>query len=164
MLLIIAAVAIVIYICLGGFLMLAGFGMERLFGDADLIVETTYPSSVALGQTLTLTASVRSTSAKDVTLTEIQLPKSLLEGFDVLGSDPPAGPPVDYAGQVGYPLAILIPPGQTRTVTFQLKAVLPGEFTGSLRAMLGTRPAGAPVTIRVDPAPQSHLLPVHQNQ
>ncbi len=164
MILIIGAVALLIYVCLGGFLLLGSFGMERLFGDAEMVLEPGYPPSLALGQTLTLSAAVRSTSDKDVELTEIQIPKSLLEGFDVLSSDPPAGAPVDYAGQVGYPFAISIPPGETRTVTFQLKAVLPGEFTGSLRALSGTRPASAPVTIRVDPAPQSQLLPVHPPQ
>jgi len=152
MLLTIGIAALIIFLCLGGFLLAASLGMQNIFGEADLAVSLAYPPSVSSGDTFEVTASLRNTGQKAVTLSEVQVAKTLLEGMQVQAIDPPGGEAVDYAGRVGYSQSILIPAGQTRSLTIVFKALLPTQFSGDLRFLTGARASSASLTIEVQPA------------
>ena len=152
MILTIGIAALIIFLCLGGFLLAASLGMQNFFGEADLAVSLAYPPSVSAGDTFEVTASLRNTGQKEVTLSEVQIAKTLLEGLEVQTIDPPGGQAVDYAGRVGYSQSILIPAGQTRSLTIVFKALLPTQFSGDLRFLTGARASSAPLTIEVQPA------------
>lgn len=150
-LLITCSAALIVFACLGGFFLLGGVGLSSIFGEPDVAVEVSAPPAISRGDSFAVTVSVTNTGQGALTVTEVQLPKNLLEGADVTGVSPASNGTTDYAGQVGYRLTLEIPSGQSRVITFQLSALWPGQYGGTLGVLSGRRTKNSSVQVTIEP-------------
>ncbi len=150
-LLLTCSAALVVFVCLGGFFVLGGVGLSTIFGEPELEIRVNAPLTAQVGETFAITLDITNTGVDTLTVTEIQIPKILLEGSDITGSLPVAAATHDYSGQIGYLIALEISPTQTRTVTFIFNAVRPGDFGGDIGVLVGRRTRSAPVRMQVLP-------------
>lgn len=143
--------SMLVFLCLGGFFLLGGIALSSLFGDPPLTVDIPALPPIQVGELFTLPVTVTNDGDRALTLTEVQLPKILLEGAELTGSTPPSAGTTDYTGQVGYDFSLSLAPQETTTLIFQLKAIRQGEYTADVGVRSGRRIRRAPLHVVIRP-------------
>lgn len=143
--------SVLVFLCLGGFFLLGGIALSSLFGEPPLTVIIPTLPPIQVGESFTLPVTVTNDGDRALTLTEVQLPKILLEGAELTSSTPPSTGTTDYTGQVGYDFSLSLAPQETTTFLFQLKAVRQGEYTADVGVRSGRRIRSAPLHVVIHP-------------
>jgi hypothetical protein len=89
---------------------------------------------VEIGSTVTMVISATNTHKKPVTLDSVDIDNAFLAGFQVVGVDPkPEGTTrVPIVNQRSWGFGKRVSPGKVFSVTFTLKAVADGHFSGDV--------------------------------
>jgi S1-C subfamily serine protease len=121
-----------------------------LFQDpAGLDVAVEAPTTVASGETFDLNVTVTNQGDSAITVSKIELPSDLSTIASITGVEPSA----TSAGPGSYQVAILLQPGESRVVTFQMQALAPGEVSGDLNVYVGSRYKVSPVRVAIGAVP-----------
>ncbi len=100
------------------------------------------PSEAAVGEVVDLKVNIKNVSRKSVTIGDVDLQESFLNGFTVVSADPTpkSSTRVPLVNSRSHTFDLAIPPGETRTVRFRLKAVAEGVHRGDLDVYVGLSP------------------------
>lgn len=143
--------SMLVFLCLGGFFLLGGVALSSLFGEPPITMVIPALPPIQVGESFALPVTVTNDGDHTLTLTEVQLPKILLEGAELTSSTPPSTGTTDYTGQVGYDFSLSLAPQETITLTFQLKAIRQGEYTADVGVRSGRRIRSAPLHVIIRP-------------
>lgn len=88
------------------------------------------PDSVKVGETFTLTIAVTDTLNKQRLIHDIDILSQYLAGATIESIDPAPASRSEIFDYAVHTMKAPISPGQTRTVTFTLRATKPGTFVG----------------------------------
>lgn len=142
-------------VCIGAVVLLGGIGaLAFLSQDTQgLAVQVECPAAVVNGQTFDLLVRLSNEGTKAVTVSKVDLPPSLTASAELLAADPP----VTSAGNGSYQFAVAIQPGESRVITFRMKARSAGEVSGEIKVYAGSRHEAAPLSLAVsaEPAPRA---------
>ncbi|MEA4910176.1 MAG: trypsin-like peptidase domain-containing protein, partial [Anaerolineaceae bacterium] len=153
-------VVLVVFLCIGGFLLLGGLGaLAAYFGSNanDLSVELTTPPSVPSGQSFQVTARLKNEGDAALTVDEIRLPDTILNGARLTGTDPSNTGQTDYDDATGYAFSIPLEPGEERSVVFSFQALQPGSYSGTTNVMIGQDAREASLLVVVTAGEQVNL-------
>lgn len=116
------------------------------------------PSEVELGATVALVITATNPHRKAVTLDSVDIEDSFLSGFQVVSIDPkPTGTThVSVASQRSWGFGTVVAPGGSLAVTFRLKPVLEGHFSGDVDVC---NPNQNFTTVLADVMVRAHLPP-----
>jgi S1-C subfamily serine protease len=117
-----------------------------------LSVTVEVPAIVRTGADFQLKVDVANTGNSTILVDEIRLPKGLLNGAVVTGVDPVSTGTNDYSNQVGYVFTLIQAPGTNTTVTFEMKSLQPGDYSGDLSVAMGTQSKDSAVRVVVQTA------------
>jgi hypothetical protein len=130
------------YVVLGGLVLvlLASFACTGacwyLFVRETPLLETSLalPEHVAAGQPFDLVVHAHNPHAEPVTLDSVDVDLELLGAFQVLEVvPPPAGTlKIPLLDQRSWTYGRAVPPGETWSVTFRLRPLQPGHFSGTI--------------------------------
>ncbi len=125
-------IVLVTFLAVGAVLTVAGFMFFREKPKLEASIEI--PAEIALGSTVSLVVKVSNPHQKAVGLDSVDVADSFLAGFQVLSVEPkPTGTThVPVLDQRSWDFGRAVPPGGKLTVTFTLKAVAEGHFSGDL--------------------------------
>ncbi|MHC4248606.1 MAG: hypothetical protein ACYS9X_05700 [Planctomycetota bacterium] len=125
--------------CLGAALLAAVVGVVLiwfcLFRELPkLDAKLSLPSEATLESTMTMVVTANNPHQEPVTLDSIDIDDSFLAGFQVVSIDPE---PTDTASvpivdQRSWTFGKAIPPGESHSVTFHLRPVSEGHFSGDV--------------------------------
>jgi hypothetical protein len=118
---------------------LFGFGGLMWLGsqtpeNADVKVNT--PPNAGVGDDIKIQITVTNTSSEVLELSSIDISLNYLKGFTITQVDPPYSDIGQYDSLGGgetfqtYYFYQSIEPGMTMTIVFDVKAVIPGDFSG----------------------------------
>ncbi|MFU8894512.1 MAG: hypothetical protein ACNA8L_12880 [Luteolibacter sp.] len=111
----------------------AWLGLDDWLGDEVFQVELETPMLVKVGEVFSMQVKATNTSEDLATLGSIDVYDSLLDGFEVLGVSPE---PKSQSGLFGFQSyyfdGLRMKPGESTTVTFELKAAKPGMWQGDV--------------------------------
>ncbi len=131
-----------ILMCIGSLVVFLGLGgLIAVFGPdpEGLQFEVQSPGEVAKGETFEFSVILRNIGEKAFTVTEIQLPSSIIQAASPLSVNPPQNSQVDYDDSVRYQYEIILQPGESSQVSFQMISVEPGNYTGDVTVVVGNR-------------------------
>ena len=116
--------------------------MARFSGEPEgLSANYSMPSFAKKGETFELVITLSNTGTTDIEVSDIDLDEafdnSILDGSIVLSTDPPMEKDYSLSGIKTFKYNRIISPGDTHTVIFNLQAVTPGEFGGSIGIYVG---------------------------
>jgi S1-C subfamily serine protease/predicted Ser/Thr protein kinase len=146
---------VVVGICITVVAVTGGFGaLLAIFGPEPegLGVDVLAPGTVAAGEEFIITVNLTNSGTKDITVDQIQIPNALLTAAVGMGSEPASSGQVDYGDATAYQFALLLAPGETKSVDFQFKSLTPGDFSGDLDVVVGTRRKTAGVRVVISEA------------
>lgn len=135
-------VIVLILMCIGSLAVVLGFGgLIAIFGPdpEGLQFEVGSPGEVAKGETFEFSVILRNIGDEAFTVTEIQLPNSIIQAASPGSVNPPQNSQVDYDDSVGYQYEIILQPGESSQVSFQMISVEPGNYTGDVTVVVGNR-------------------------
>lgn len=146
------AVVAIIVVCGLVFVLVGGFAwLLTVFGsgsDGLTVVVDTPTADVQVGDIFFLEVSLTNGGTRNVTLTEIRLPSTLLEHAQVIAVDP--------AGSVGpqgsFTYDMTIAPTGRETVVFSLQALTPANITGEVEVEAGKVVISSPIRINISTA------------
>ena len=146
------SVVAIIVVCLLVFLLAGGFAwlLSMFDGGADglTVVVDTPTVDVSVGDIFFLEVSMTNGGTRNVTLTEIRLPSTLLENAQVIAVDP-AG---SMGAQDSFSYAMTIAPTGSETVVFSLQALTPASITGEVVVQAEKSVVSSPIRINISPA------------
>jgi len=143
-------------ICVGVGLLMGGFGaLVAIFGPEPegLDVSFEMPATVDVGQEFSLVLTMANSGETEFTVTEIQLPKTLLEGAALLKMTPKGSDTTDYADKTGYTVTLILAPGESSTITYDFKALTSGDYGGALSVAVLNRRKNADLRLVVGSSP-----------
>lgn len=143
--------ALIVFVCLGGFFLLGGVGLSTIFGEPDLEVSVSTPQTVRVGETFIINVNITNADIETLTISEVRVPKLLLEGAILTGTLPLSSATYDYAGQVGYAIPLVINPTQTSTISLFFTALRQGDYGGDIGVLVGRRSKSAPFRMQIFP-------------
>ncbi|MBW6467115.1 MAG: serine protease [Brevefilum sp.] len=146
------AVVAIVGLCLLVFLLVGGFAwlLTAFNGGTDglTVVVDTPTADVQVGDIFFLEVSMTNGGTRNVTITEIRLPRALLENAQVISVDP--------AGSIGpqsaFTYDMTIAPTGRETVVFSLQALTPGNASGEVEVHAGRTVISSPIRINIAPA------------
>ena len=125
---------IMCFLCAG----LGVFGFGEVYKDLDeLDIEYSKPEVIEEGDVFEWEIIVTNTGDKDIEIHEVEIEKSILEGTEVLTSEPMFTSEEDTSA-LGFELLsyyyqdLVIEAGETETITFEMKARESGSFAGTV--------------------------------
>jgi len=136
------AVIGLVLLCIGSLVVLLGFGgLVAIFGPdpEGLQFEIESPGAVAKGETFDLTVILRNIGDEAFTVTEVQMPTSIIQAASPVTVNPAQTSQVDYDESVGFGYEILLQPGEASEVTFQMISTQPGNYSGDVTVVVGNR-------------------------
>lgn len=142
-------VCVVLFIVFGGFAgLLAIFG-----GDPEgLAVEVQTPASqLFVGDTFTITVELANEGTRNITISEIQIPNSLLEIALVTGVSPYATQGLNYGQKTAYEFDLLIAPNGRQKVEFSFEAMKAGDITEDVTVQVGTKQSLSGIRLVISP-------------
>ncbi len=168
-------VIVLVLMCVGSLIFLLGFGgLIAIFGldPEGLQFEVQSPGQVAKSETFELTVTLRNIGDKAFTVTEIQLPNSIIQAASPISVNPAQNSQVDYDGSVAYQYEIILQPGESSQVTFQMISVESGKYNGDVTIVVGNRRKSSniylvvtdvqgtqpPQAVESSPVPQVNLI------
>ena len=161
------AVGGVLILCLVGFALVGGFAwMLTLFGTPSdgLSVEVSTPSSaVAVGEVYQIEVEISNQGAKNLTVTEIQLPNNLLADSQLIGVEPAGNQGPDNENYTVYNFEMIIAPSGSETVVFSLQAINPISVSGEIRVKAENTVVSTPVRVIISPAVIEVIEPTPTN-
>jgi S1-C subfamily serine protease len=150
-------------ICVGVVLLMGGFGaLVAVFGPEPegLDVSFEMPATVDVGQEFNLVLTMRNSGSSEITVTEIQLPKTLLEGAALLKMTPKGSDTTDYSDTTGYTVTLILAPGESSTITYDFKALTAGDYSGTLSVGVRNRRKNADIRLVVEGNPSQTGLTI----
>jgi len=111
----------------------AWLGLDEWFGEEVFGIELEAPMAVKMDDVFSLKVKATNITEEFAELGSIDVYDSFLEGFEVLGVSPSSK---SESGLFGYRSfyfdGLRMRPGESTTVTFELKAVKPGMWQGDV--------------------------------
>lgn len=120
---------------------LFGFGGLYWLGSRipeNVNVRVAAPTNAAVGDDVKIRISITNTGSEAMELSSIDISLNYLNGFNITQVDPPYSDVSQYDSLGGgetfqtYYFYLNVEPGEVLTITFIGKAVLPGDFRGSI--------------------------------
>lgn len=112
-----------------------------LYSAAEAPSNITYnlnaPAQVEVGQTVTLTVEVTNTDSDVQKLVDVDIYDSYLDGFVLVGSDPPYAGSSNVFGMTTLNFGLDIPAGGTQTIEIELRAANTGIWRGDVDVTIG---------------------------
>jgi len=145
----------VVGICITVVAVTGGFGaLLAIFGPSPegLGVDVIAPGTVEAGQEFVITVNLTNSGTKDITVDQIQIPNNLLAAAVGMGTEPASSSQVDYTDATAYEFALLLAPGESKAVNFHFKSLTPGDYSGDLDVVVGTRRKTAGVRVVISEA------------
>lgn len=124
--------------CLGVALLLVVLvvaGLWWLFrASPELEATLTLPFEAQVETPVALVITARNPHAKPVTLDSIDIDDAFLAGFQIISIEPEPGDTTElpFLEQRSWAFKKVVPPGESMTVTYTLRPVTEGRFTGSV--------------------------------
>jgi hypothetical protein len=117
-----------------GLLVVLGGYFRYMLTQPLLAASLSLPNDVEQGETIPLIVTVENPYKETVTLDSIDIDDALLAGFQVISIDPKPETTqhVPLLKQRTWNYGHKIQPGGSLVVTFQIKAVSPGRFSGDI--------------------------------
>lgn len=143
-------VVLALLICGGVVFMVGGFGtLVALYGidPEGLTVTVEAPDNVVKGEDFRMIVRLGNVSDQPITVSRIDLPH--MDTILVLASDPFNLGQTDLAVETQYQFAIPLAPGETKAVTFTLRALSTGEYNGDVKSWVGSRSKYSNVQIAI---------------
>jgi len=128
--------------CGMGIMAAIGFGvLWGVFGPEPegLTIVAQVTPLVNVQQEFQITVQLGNTGSKPLTVTQIKLPRALLENAVVTGVDPSSSGQRDETSATAYGFSLALEAGENRTVTFILTALTPGDISGTVSVVVGLR-------------------------
>lgn len=104
-----------------------------------LVVSVDFPQLAYDNETLPITLSLENTAEKPITVTEIQLGKTLLKYVHLNSSSPNLEGPEDYPDYLGYKSELTLDPGSSRSIYLKFRATKKGFFMADIAVLSGNR-------------------------
>ena len=116
-------------------------GMSTFFsGDPEgLQVKYQIPSEIKVGDNFTVEVTLTNTGRNNISVDEIQLPNKILDGAVLKQAQPNFSGTSRNGDQTVYQYGFVIGPGESKKVTFQYKAIMAGDYSGSAEIVVGPR-------------------------
>lgn len=128
--------------CIGAFILFGGFGLLiAIFGTEPegLAIELSALPTVNLGDDFDIFINLTNNGNKTLTITEIQLPKPLLDGAVFLSTTPSNTGQMNYEDSTGYKFNLSLDPGAKQSVSFKFRSVSGEDYTGEVDVLAGTK-------------------------
>ena len=137
-------VILVIVLCLGTgiFALLGGFGAISSMFAAEpqgLEVHLNIPSPVSVGNEFEILVESRNTGSKDITISEIQLPKDIFGAAINTRIVPSPLGENEYTNTVGYEFGTSLAPGESSSTRFVFEPLLSGDYSGEVIVKVGNQ-------------------------
>jgi hypothetical protein len=133
--------SLLLCLCLCACLLIATFLFYFSRESENIFVEAEYPWVVQEGDEFEFVLNIHNTGGTAITTGDIDLDEmfggSILDGAIVVRTDPPMERDYSLPGVKSFKYNRIIPSGESRQVTFFLKAITPGEFGGSIAVYTG---------------------------
>jgi S1-C subfamily serine protease len=146
------SVVAIIVVCLLVFVLVGGFAwlLSMFDGGANglTVVVDTPTADVQVGDIFFLEVSMTNGGPRNVSITEIRLPSTLLENAQVISVDP-AG---SMGPQDSFTYDMTIAPTGRETVVFSLEALTPSSVSGEIEVWAGRTSITNPIRINISPA------------
>jgi S1-C subfamily serine protease len=146
------AVVAIIDLCLLVFVLVGGLvwlvSMFDSSADGLTVVVDTPTADVRVGDIFFIEVSVTNGGTRNVTLTDIRLPNTLLANAQVIAVDPAGS--MGPQGSFSYDMTIA--PTGSETVVFSLQALTPASASGEVEVIAGKAVVSNPLQINISPA------------
>ncbi len=129
-----------------------GTGILVLFSPPqNLNVAIIAQPEVTAGEAFDLEVHLQNNGNRPITISSISLPKSEL--ITVLASSPASQEQTDLGDKIEYTFSLSLAPGETRAVSFRLRASGSGKYSGEIQVWVGTHASYHPFQITLQAAP-----------
>jgi S1-C subfamily serine protease len=129
-----------------------GTGILALFSPPqNLNVTIIGQPEVTAGEAFDLEVRLQNNGNRPITISSISLPKSEL--ITVLASSPASQGQTDLGDKIEYTFSLPLAPGETRAVSFRLRASGSGEYSGEIEVWVGTHASYHRFRIALQAAP-----------
>ncbi len=146
-------VVVLVMLCVVGLLVFGGIsGIFSIFSGAEseLNVAVIGPNSaVEVGDDFSINISLGNVGTKNVTVTEILLPDTLLAGAELNSVSPEALTVDEAEGNTSYSYDLMIAPTGEETIQFNFTARQAGEISGSIEVRAGASVFAQPINISI---------------
>ena len=136
-------IGILLTICVVSFVLIGGFaGFLAIFGGEPEGLEvsiTMPPPQLSVGNLFEVSVGLSNVSTRNITITEIQLPNNLLDKTLLISVDPSSARGTEYGDQTGFSFDLTIAPNGQETVLFSFEALEPGDASGDIDVVAGTK-------------------------
>jgi tRNA A-37 threonylcarbamoyl transferase component Bud32 len=133
-------VVAMVAICAVVMLVTGGFGaLMAIFGPdpEGLAVDVVFPATVEVGQEFDMIFSLSNVGDKEFTVTQIQIPNSLLSAVVLTDIYPPNDDQHDFGEETGYDFDLTLMPGDVTTVSFRFGSLVVGNYPGEIEVVVG---------------------------
>lgn len=146
-------VAVLVMLCVVGVLVFGGIsGIFSIFTGAEpeLNVAVTGPNlAVEVGDDFSINISMGNVGTKNLTVTEILLPDTLLAGAELNSVSPEALTVDEAEGNASYSYDLMIAPTGEETIQFNFTARQAGEISGKIEVRVGSSVFTQPINISI---------------
>ncbi len=150
---------LVVGLCVGGLLALAGVGgIAAIFGPdpEGLTVEVAVvPGLLAQGDEFQLHVTAGNDGSRPLTVSQINLPHTLLDAARLKDVTPVYQERTRLSQSTGFTFAQDLQPGQRQKFIFIFESLRAGDFDGDLEVLVGVRRKLVPMRVVVGPEPTS---------
>lgn len=123
----------IVWVGIGALVYKTWLSDDPLLSAEPFVVELEAPSTAAVGEVFTMNVTATNTGEKDTTLGSIDIYDTFLDGFEVVGVMPkPERDNAIFDFHSYYFDGIRLQPGESASVSFELKAAKPGKWQGDV--------------------------------